>query len=162
MEKKEKSKFTIFFNIYTMCVSPIYYGCSPPPPFQVLTVPLSVLMRRFSLNLLCFPVCPPGQPVFRCFANPCQVSSCPAYIVTSNCKANYCGGCNAVYFDQHNIEIPSHRCNCQPDQSAVECLVDPCRNATCAAQPDAKCRARRCDSCVAEFVALNGTIITKC
>ncbi|HIA03061.1 MAG TPA: hypothetical protein EYN66_14340 [Myxococcales bacterium] len=38
--------------------------------------------------------CADGSVMVNCFANPCQVTSCP----TGQCEANYCGGCKAEYY----------------------------------------------------------------
>lgn len=39
--------------------------------------------------------CPDGVSEVRCFAQPCR-ASCPESV---NCVDDYCGGCNAIYFD---------------------------------------------------------------
>lgn len=45
--------------------------------------------------------CVDGSAPVDCFADPCTVSSCP----TGTCQANYCGGCNAEYFDQYGMQV---------------------------------------------------------
>jgi hypothetical protein len=40
--------------------------------------------------------CPDGKPMVACLLNPCQVSRCPNF-PQAICKANYCGGCFAVW-----------------------------------------------------------------
>ncbi|XP_078588091.1 uncharacterized protein LOC144869079 [Branchiostoma floridae x Branchiostoma japonicum] len=55
----------------------------------------------------CRPVptlCPPGVDVVNCFADPCQVTKCPAY-PAATCRSNYCGGCNAVFFDANGNKV---------------------------------------------------------
>merc|ERR1712179_425568 len=48
--------------------------------------------RRLSIN------CPDGVRVHRCFLNPCMLTTCvdPPYL---QCSPNYCGGCNAHFYD---------------------------------------------------------------
>jgi hypothetical protein len=41
--------------------------------------------------------CPDGTQPVSCFSDPCSSSTCPAK-PRAQCKANYCGGCNAVWF----------------------------------------------------------------
>ncbi|XP_072039473.1 uncharacterized protein [Amphiura filiformis] len=48
--------------------------------------------------------CPPGIPSVRCFANPCDVSSCPSY-PNAQCVASYCGGCFALFFEEDGSPI---------------------------------------------------------
>ena len=43
------------------------------------------------------PSCDPGVQVFQCLASPCDVTSCAGY-PGAQCRANYCGGCNADYY----------------------------------------------------------------
>ncbi|CAH1257330.1 CRIM1 [Branchiostoma lanceolatum] len=55
----------------------------------------------------CRPVptlCPPGVDVVNCFADPCQVTRCPAHPDVT-CRSNYCGGCNAVFFDSYGNKV---------------------------------------------------------
>eukprot|EP00058_Branchiostoma_floridae_P022677 XP_002608167.1 hypothetical protein BRAFLDRAFT_90418 [Branchiostoma floridae] len=49
-------------------------------------------------------LCPPGVDVVNCFADPCQVTKCPAY-PAATCRSNYCGGCNAVFFDANGNKV---------------------------------------------------------
>ncbi|ESP02596.1 hypothetical protein LOTGIDRAFT_171918 [Lottia gigantea] len=45
--------------------------------------------------------CPKGVELVSCFTNPCNGAICsdPS---AKTCKANYCGGCNAVWYDSNN------------------------------------------------------------
>ena len=45
----------------------------------------------------------------RCFADPCTVTRCPAY-PDARCLANYCGGCNAVFYDENEDELTQREC----------------------------------------------------
>lgn len=42
----------------------------------------------------CTATCVDGTQPVNCFANPCEVASCPL----GQCEANYCGGCNAEFY----------------------------------------------------------------
>uniref|UniRef100_A0A8W8N524 Uncharacterized protein n=1 Tax=Magallana gigas TaxID=29159 RepID=A0A8W8N524_MAGGI len=48
-----------------------------------------------------------GQ-VFNCFVNPCSVSQCS--YPGSHCIADYCGGCNAVWYDGHT-KLSAQQCS---------------------------------------------------
>ena len=48
--------------------------------------------------------CPAGVPVARCLVDPCSVSSCESNS-KAKCKANYCGGCNAEWFDGQGLPV---------------------------------------------------------
>lgn len=43
------------------------------------------------------PACPPDKPLWSCFIDPCQVTTCAAF-PHAKCVADYCGGCNAKFF----------------------------------------------------------------
>ena len=54
-------------------------------------------------------LCPAGQQyTTNCFVDPCTVNSCPAY-PNARCVSNYCGGCNAVFYDNNN-ELTVQQC----------------------------------------------------
>ncbi|XP_078660703.1 uncharacterized protein LOC144905153 [Branchiostoma floridae x Branchiostoma belcheri] len=42
--------------------------------------------------------CPKDQPRVECFADPCEVTTCPA-TPDAECVSNYCGGCHANFFN---------------------------------------------------------------
>ena len=48
--------------------------------------------------------CPPGTPQVRCAADPCKTKTCPNN-PDAKCVANYCGGCNAEFFDEDDERI---------------------------------------------------------
>lgn len=48
--------------------------------------------------------CPPGVPMAMCSDDPCKISSCPLN-QNAVCKANFCGGCNAVYHDENGNKV---------------------------------------------------------
>ena len=50
------------------------------------------------------PTCPPDKPLVYCIINPCQVTSCPAH-PGAICIPDYCGGCNARFFDKAGNEV---------------------------------------------------------
>eukprot|EP00731_Ephydatia_muelleri_P014212 Em0007g1522a len=56
--------------------------------------------------------CPPGVPLFECFVDPCLSATCPAH-PHAVCVADFCGGCNAKFFDHNGKEVTSS-CNLKP------------------------------------------------
>ncbi|CAH1271521.1 FCGBP [Branchiostoma lanceolatum] len=52
----------------------------------------------------CGTPCPPGVNMVECFADPCDNAECPAN-PNATCKANYCGGCNAVFYDAQGNKV---------------------------------------------------------
>lgn len=48
--------------------------------------------------------CPEGVPIVQCLVDPCDDASCEAY-PDAECKANYCGGCNAEFFDVNREKV---------------------------------------------------------
>ena len=61
-------------------------------------------LLNFTTLLIGTPVCPPGQPPVNCFVDPCQFGTCPAH-PDATCVADYCGGCNARFFDEDGNEV---------------------------------------------------------
>ena len=53
--------------------------------------------------------CPPGVPLVECLVDPCRSATCPAH-PHAVCVADYCGGCNAKFFDRDGKEVTSS-CN---------------------------------------------------
>lgn len=52
------------------------------------------------------PECPADLPLVNCAANPCDVETCPKYPDADlECEANYCGGCNAIFYDSNGDEV---------------------------------------------------------
>ena len=49
-------------------------------------------------------ICPPDQPLAKCFAAPCKVATCPAH-PDATCREEYCGGCIARFFDSNGNEV---------------------------------------------------------
>ena len=47
-------------------------------------------------------MCPDGTPMVSCFSDPC--GECPNY-PNARCEANYCGGCNAIYYDERGNNV---------------------------------------------------------
>ncbi|XP_035683317.1 zonadhesin-like isoform X1 [Branchiostoma floridae] len=48
--------------------------------------------------------CPPGVDLVSCTQDPCVNAECAAH-PTAMCKANYCGGCNAVFYDDQGNKV---------------------------------------------------------
>lgn len=47
---------------------------------------------------------PPNKPIVNCFVDPCLFATCEAH-PDANCVANFCGGCNAEFFDSTGNEV---------------------------------------------------------
>ncbi|KAL5510211.1 hypothetical protein EMCRGX_G005719 [Ephydatia muelleri] len=71
--------------------------------------PLAVLGGK-PLQQALFPKCPPNKPPVQCLVDPCTVNSCPAH-PEATCVADYCGGCNARFFDRSGNEV-TDSCAC--------------------------------------------------
>lgn len=54
--------------------------------------------------------CTNGKPPVNCFVDPCQVAGCPS----GECESNYCGGCNAEFYDANGYET-CNACNSNAD-----------------------------------------------
>jgi eight-cysteine-cluster-containing protein len=69
------------------------------------------------------------QPVL-CFANPCDVTA--ACDEAARCEANYCGGCNAEFYDEAGNAV----CQAEPPGcgSDTDCVQTGCSGQICAAQ----------------------------
>lgn len=63
--------------------------------------------------------CPPGVEYVECLVNPCNnpPPGCESY----RCEPNYCGACNATYYDQQNRPID---CSYQPPSNTGGCPND--------------------------------------
>ncbi|XP_035671401.1 waprin-Phi1-like [Branchiostoma floridae] len=48
--------------------------------------------------------CPPGVNEVFCFVDPCRFATCAAH-PDATCISNYCGGCNAVFYDINDNEV---------------------------------------------------------
>ena len=49
--------------------------------------------------------CPDGTPMVSCFNDPC--GECPNY-PNARCEVNYCGECNAVYYDESGKNVTDY------------------------------------------------------
>ena len=100
--------------------------------------------------------CADGSDLVACFANPCDVT--PACEEAARCEANYCGGCNAEFYDE------SGRAVCEPDAPAAgacssdaECFQTGCSGQVCAAEEVlTTCEFRE------EFACFQDPAITTC
>ncbi|CAH1270250.1 PEBP1 [Branchiostoma lanceolatum] len=104
------------------------------------------------------PTCPPDVEVVNCFANPCDVTSCPAH-PDATCRSNYCGGCYAEFFDEEGNEVDCDETDhspCPPGVAMARCKRDPCEMRTCPGHPNATCQANYCGGCNAEFFDEDG------
>lgn len=48
--------------------------------------------------------CPAGSPVAMCSEDPCKRATCPGH-KSARCVANYCGGCNAFFYNNKGKKI---------------------------------------------------------
>lgn len=60
--------------------------------------------------------------IVNCLINPCTVTTCPAY-PNAECRANYCGGCNAEFYTADDTEVTA-QCNhiCPPPEGFGLCF----------------------------------------
>ncbi|XP_072014181.1 hyalin-like [Amphiura filiformis] len=95
--------------------------------------------------------CPDGSDPIACLTNPCDTATCSAY-PNAACRPNYCGGCNAEFYDDRRNQVDCDQTATCPDGSdPIACLTNPCDTATCSAYPNAACRPNYCGGCNAEF-----------
>ncbi|XP_072014296.1 uncharacterized protein [Amphiura filiformis] len=69
--------------------------------------------------------CPPGVPVFNCLVDPCQFATCLPF-PDARCLSNYCGGCNAVFYD-NGVQLTTQQCA----EDGDSCVSNPCVNGDC-------------------------------
>ncbi|CAH1246656.1 Hypp7762 [Branchiostoma lanceolatum] len=83
----------LLFTAVTVCLLGVAVCCGPPfgPPPPATTSPPAT-------------PCPPGVSQVNCFTDPCASATCDAH-PGATCEANYCGGCNAIFFDSNNNEV---------------------------------------------------------
>ena len=91
--------------------------------------------------------------------SPCTTAKCPKY-PDAECVSNYCGGCNAEFFDgDKKVDCEADGVDpdpqCPGGEPVVNCFADPCLDKVCKAFPDAKCKANYCGGCKAEFYDLD-------
>ncbi|XP_070559034.1 uncharacterized protein [Ptychodera flava] len=109
--------------------------------------------------------CRPGVEIVNCGRDPCDKAKCPKY-PNAQCRSNYCGGCNADFYDIYGNKVDcrlgvSNRDNdyygCPPGVAIVACRVDPCLAATCPRYPNARCKFNFCGGCNTEFFGDDGS-----
>lgn len=74
--------------------------------------------------------CADGTAPVLCFADPCDVT--PACDAAARCEANYCGGCNAEFYDAGGAAV----CLAEPAACAsdADCFQTGCSGQICAAE----------------------------
>ncbi|XP_072040247.1 zonadhesin-like isoform X2 [Amphiura filiformis] len=95
--------------------------------------PCGGTVKYLEINYSCVTdVCPAGVPVVRCVADPCTVTSCTKYPDVT-CQANYCGGCNAEFYDTNGIKLTPEQCEAEcSDEGESLPSSDPCEvNCVC-------------------------------
>lgn len=109
--------------------------------------------------------CPPDAPTVNCFVNPCQFAECPG-VEDARCVANYCGGCNALWFTASGGVLTESECQaaevspCPDGVPEVQCFVDPCTTSDCPNVKDAKCTPNYCGGCNAVWSDPDGNVLT--
>ena len=115
-----------FFNTKTRrCERFIYGGCQGNANnFNSLAECLNTCskpsyIKRYSTDRECFFAdpsvlqCPRWKPITSCLVEPCRFASCPGR-PNAICINDYCGGCNARFFDYNGIELTSTCSKPQP------------------------------------------------
>lgn len=116
-------------------------------------------LLSFKFNIIKFYLaqeCPPNVPVAMCLVDPCQIAGqkgCAEY-PKAICRPNFCGGCNSEWF------LNGEKVDCEEKSSKsfslkclfpVNCFIEPCKFAKCAAFPNAVCINNYCEGCNAFF-----------
>ncbi|XP_035663466.1 uncharacterized protein LOC118407154 [Branchiostoma floridae] len=99
--------------------------------------------------------CPDGMPMVQCMLDPCDVATCPGN-PRARCEHNFCGGCNAVFYDKTGAMADCNGDGCPDDKPMARCMMDPCDVTSCSANPDATCVADYCGGCNANFFDRSG------
>eukprot|EP01012_Entosiphon_sulcatum_P013615 TRINITY_DN1883_c0_g1_i1.p1 TRINITY_DN1883_c0_g1~~TRINITY_DN1883_c0_g1_i1.p1 ORF type:complete len:929 (+),score=164.55 TRINITY_DN1883_c0_g1_i1:130-2916(+) len=92
----------------------------------------------------CRPVsrpCPDGSAPTNCLVDPCGTATC-ASNPNAQCVADYCGGCNAIFYDANGQTVAG--CGAVPDCSTVRCAAPTCTTGQKAVKPLTGC----CQICV--------------
>ena len=105
--------------------------------------------------------CPPGVKLMHCSDDPCLFTTCPAY-PDATCMADYCGGCNAIFFQGRNEITKNCHNPCPPHKPLAKCIVDPCKVIKCHSHPDAICKANYCGGCNAIFFEKGVEVTGRC
>eukprot|EP00058_Branchiostoma_floridae_P022205 XP_002607695.1 hypothetical protein BRAFLDRAFT_123266 [Branchiostoma floridae] len=95
------------------------------------------------------------MPMVQCMLDPCDVATCPGN-PRARCEHNFCGGCNAVFYDKTGAMADCNGDGCPDDKPMARCMMDPCDVTSCSANPDATCVADYCGGCNANFFDRSG------
>lgn len=63
----------------------------------------SLQCKNSKCSIDCTKSCPDGSTLVNCFADPCSVTKCNESSVS--CTSNYCGGCNAIFFNSSGYQV---------------------------------------------------------
>jgi eight-cysteine-cluster-containing protein len=107
--------------------------CGHNRPTRDLTDPEQAFLEGCSVCCGDECECADGTLPVRCFVNPCDVA--PLCDDAARCEANYCGGCNAEFYDASGYAV----CQSQSPEppgcaSDVDCFQTGCSGQVCAAQ----------------------------
>eukprot|EP00058_Branchiostoma_floridae_P018953 XP_002604442.1 hypothetical protein BRAFLDRAFT_122288 [Branchiostoma floridae] len=105
------------------------------------------LADRVLADLCNITGCPDDSPMVYCFADPCTVATCPA-TPDATCVSDYCGGCNANFFDTDGGQAFPDGC-VHEDGSLIPVgdtyELDDCTNCTCLAPgEEPQCESMAC------------------
>ncbi|XP_022088704.1 neurogenic locus notch homolog protein 1-like isoform X2 [Acanthaster planci] len=131
---------------YTAASNPSAYVCSCQDGFTGNDCETDLRMPR--------DPCPADQPFMNCTYEDVCSSLCSA-APSARCLVDHCGGCRPVYIGPlgNHVNCTSGQVSdCPPGVEMVNCLVDPCDNAQCPADPMARCVSVYCGKCKAVFV----------
>ncbi|XP_071940936.1 SCO-spondin-like, partial [Antedon mediterranea] len=148
----------------------------------------AVFYDTYGNEINCEGSCPDGIPVVNCLVDPCQFAECPAS-PSALCVSNFCGNCNAVFYDNNGNQVNCDDCRkqecafvcpfgnvldengcqtcaclqapCNLDEEPANCLTDPCKVNFCFIQPSL-CIPNFCNGCDAFFYDTNGNAIEVC
>lgn len=98
------------------------------------------------VKINCDTGCPVDKPLVACFADPCSVTSCPAF-PNARCVSNFCGGCNAFFFDKSGKRVDCNGGGGGDPPCLCNNIVDPCSDIarpSCPRFPKAKCETKCC------------------
>ncbi len=101
-------------QVFTACGSACPANCTTPSPIctrqcvRRCECPRGTVIDEISNSCVtldeCPSKCPPDKPLVNCFVDPCRFGKCPAH-PTAVCRSDFCGGCNARFFDAKGNEV---------------------------------------------------------
>ncbi|XP_071941275.1 uncharacterized protein [Antedon mediterranea] len=169
----------------------LYFKFNQPPNMIMYLRIVFILLATGTVGAA-KSLCPKGVDVVACLIDPCMFATCPADSANAQCRSNYCGGCNAVFYDSNGVEVncavcPQIRCaapcpfgtevtsegcptcTCLPNPAPCldgrppfACKRNPCDGTTCSANPLTSCVPNYCGGCFVDFYDRNSNIDEEC